>query len=311
MRRRLLLAGVLLTPCARAALAQGEVLREDRDLMGTRVRLMAPGRPADLRPAFDAAWHTMQRLERTYSRFRTDSLVNQLANAAGGPPRVVPNLLVELLAQARHLAQRSQGALDVTVGAYRDWQFSGPGTPTLPSAERLAAQRRLVNWREVEVDGHQVRLARAGMRLDLGALAKLPILEAGLDQLRRHGVRDALVDGGGDVAAMGQLHGRPWQVGVRDPRAPDQLLAQLPIRDAWVVSSGDYERCFVREGRRYHHILDPRSGLPSTGLRGVTLVGADWRQLNGLGTALMVAGAPWVSTLVPPEVKAIVVGPGA
>lgn len=305
MKRRSLLCGLLLAPCTRAAVQQPEVLREERALMGTRVRLMAPGTAADLAPAFQAAWAEMHRLERLYSRFRPDSLVSELARKAGGAPIRVPPLMVELLGQARALSERSHGALDVTVGAYRDWRFDPEADPAVPSAERLAYQRRWVNWREVEVDGGQVRLARSGMRLDLGALAKLPILAAGLQQLRDHGLADALIDGGGDIAAIGQLQGRPWQVGVRDPRAPDQLLAQLPVRDAWVVSSGDYERCFVRNGHRYHHILDPRTGQPSQGLHGVSLVGKDWRALNGLGTALMVSGADSLARLAPAGVQAL------
>lgn len=293
MKRRLLLTGALLAPCTRAAIQAPQVQRQTRALMGTQVRLVVPGPAEDLRPALDAAWAEMSRLERLYSRFRADSLVSRLARQAGAAPLAMPPLMRELLGLGRGLAQRSQGAFDATVGAYRDWHF-GPldgRAPEVPDRQKLAAQRALVNWREIEVDGGQVRLARAGMRLDLGALAKLPILEAGLQQLRQHGVRDALIDGGGDILAIGQLHGRPWRVGVRDPREPDSLLAQLTLQDRWLVSSGDYERCFVHEGRRYHHVLDPRSGLPSHGLRGVSLLGRDWRALAGLGTTLMVTGA--------------------
>lgn len=312
MKRRSWFGSALavLAPACAEAVQQPEVLREERTLMGTRVRLLVPGRATELRPALHAAWSEMARLERQLSRYREDSLLSQLARQAGGAPLVVPPLLADLLRQAKTIAQQSGGALDPTVGAYRDWQFGTPGTQQVPAAERLAAQRRLVDWRGIEVDGNAVRLARAGMRLDLGALAKLPILDAGLQQLRRHGVSDALIDGGGDLAAIGQVQGRPWKVGVRDPLQPERLLAQFALRDAWLASSGDYERCFERDGRRYHHILDPRSGQPSQGVHGVSLIAKDWRALNGLGTALMVAGPSSMPSLLGADPQALLVGDG-
>lgn len=312
MKRRSLFGGALavLAPACAEAARQPEVLREERALMGTRVRLLVPGRRAELRPALDAAWSEMARLERQLSRYREDSLLGQLAQRAGGAPLTVTPLLAGLLVQAKELAERSGGALDPTVGAYRDWTFGEASAAAVPSAERLAAQRRLVDWRGIEIDGRRVRLARAGMRLDLGALAKLPILDAGLQQLRRHGVQDALIDGGGDLVGIGQLFDRPWQVGIRDPLRPQQMLAQFALRDGWLASSGDYERCFERDGRRYHHILDPRSGLPSQGVHGVSLVARDWRAVNGLGTALMVAGPSALPTLLREGAQALMVGAG-
>ena len=107
------------------------------------------------------------------------------------------------------------------------------------------------------------------MRIDLGGIAKLYIIEAGAKALERQGVARALVNGGGDVACFGAM---PWRIAVRDPRAPDTLIGVLSIERGIVASSGDYERYFERDGRRYHHILDPRTGYPSTGVRGVTLV---------------------------------------
>ncbi len=128
------------------------------------------------------------------------------------------------------------------------------------------------------------------MRLDLGGIAKLYILQEGLATLRAHGVRTALVNGGGDVVAMAAPGASPWRVGIRDPRAPAQLLASLELRDGFVASSGDYERFFLRDGRRYHHVLDPRTGYPSDGPRGVTLVGRELQAVNGVGAAAMVLG---------------------
>jgi thiamine biosynthesis lipoprotein len=133
-----------------------------------------------------------------------------------------------------------------------------------------------------------VFLRRAGMRMDLGGVAKLYILEAGVRVLEGSGVARLLLNGGGDVHARSD--GQPWRVGIRDPRSPEKLLGAIELRRGIVASSGDYERYFVRDGRRYHHILDPRTGYPSAGPRGVTLVAERLEAVNGMGVALMVLG---------------------
>lgn len=295
-RRAFAGASVLLAPGW--AQASTELQRETRPLMGTQVRVLVPGRRDDVAPALADCWAQMQRLEALLSRYRTDNPLAALARAAGRSPVAVPPEVLAVLRAARERSEQTGGAFDVTVGAYQDWHFEAGQAPALPTAQRLAEQRRVVDWRAIEIDGTQVLLNRPGMRLDLGGIAKLPILEAGLQALRRHGVRDALVDGGGDIGAMGRLDGRAWRVGLRDPLTPDRMLGVVAVEDGWVASSGDYERGFVQGGRRYHHILDPRTGWPTQGVRGLSLLAQDARALNGLGAALMVrGGAPSVAAL--------------
>ena len=134
------------------------------------------------------------------------------------------------------------------------------------------------------------RLAHPGMSLDLGGVAKLPILQAGVDRLRAHGLERLLLDGGGDVLALAGPADPPWRVGLRDPAQPERLLAVLPLPNGVLASSGDYERQRVVAGRRYHHLLDPRTGYPTEGLHGLSLLGEQVAQVNGLGAAAMVLG---------------------
>ena len=119
----------------------------------------------------------------------------------------------------------------------------------------------------------------------------VPILAAGLEALQAQGVENALINGGGDVVTMGLNQGKAWRIGIRDPRQPSQLLGAVAIEGQGVVaSSGDYERCFERDGQRYHHVLNPRTGWPTTQVHGVALVARDVAAVNGWGTALMVQG---------------------
>lgn len=288
------LACVLLPRAAQALSAQNsQVQRSSAHLMGTQVDLVAVHADGAARArALDAAWSEMLRLSEMMSRYRSASQVSLLARLAGGPALPVAPELMAVLKQSQELNARTNGRFDVTVGAYSDWHFE-PGQPSrLPDDAVLASQRSLVRAKDLHLDSRRgmARLTRAGMRLDLGGVAKLPILQAGLRAMHLHGVDDALVNGGGDVLCSGSLLDRPWRIGLRDPRAPQRLLGVLALRGGVVAASGDYERGFELGGRRYHHILDPRSGQPSRGLRGLALVAKDVDAVNGWGAAMMVAG---------------------
>lgn len=281
----LLVAGWSLYP----GLALARVRRETRVLMGTRVELVLGEPHADEPLAIDAAWTEMQRLERLMSRYRSDSLVSALHRQAGRGSVEAPPELLAVLRQAAALSERTRGDFDISVGAYGGWSFD-TDHPRRPSAQELLEERRLVNHRHVRFEGERVRLARPGMRIDLGGVAKLPILQAGMQVLESHGIRHAMINGGGDVLTRGQLYGQDWRVGLRDPRAPEKLLGVVTLRDGCVAASGDYERTFLQSGRRYHHVLDPRTGWPTEGVRGVVLVARNADTVNGIGASAMVGG---------------------
>lgn len=344
-RRRLglgLLAGALLPGVAtRAAAMPGPDVRPDHaspgprrwraPLMGTVVTVLVDHPDVARREAaLQAAWARMHAQADRLSRFRATSLVSQLAREAGGAPLPVHPEDLPVLQRAVTLARLSGGRFDASVGAYADWDFtpvpgrgSTAGAPRRPDAATLRRQRAFVDPRALEIDAQAgtARLRRAGMRLDLGGVAKLPILLTGLRTLQAHGVGDALIDGGGDVLCSGRCGGRPWRVGLRDPLAPQHLRGALDLPGGGVlVASGDYERGYVQDGRRWHHVLDPRSGMPTQGLHGVLLLGegpdavAAVERLNGWGAAVMVAGAAGAARWLGPGgplqgVPALLAGP--
>ncbi len=293
LSRRHCIAGLGLLSVAgfiRPALARSDVARASQLLMGTRVDLVAQGPKAQL--AIDNALSEMARLQALMSRYRDDSEVAALQRAAGKHSVQVSPETMAVLQQAQSLSRASRGAFDITVGAYDGWSFA-PGQVRLPSSEELRQQSHLVDhhWLELEPATGQARLMRAGMKLDLGGIAKLPILAAGMQVLKQHDLKGAMINGGGDVLTMGQLQGQDWRVGLRDPRAPEQMLGIVSLSDGVIASSGDYERTFVRNGQRYHHVLDPRTGKPTQDVRGVAMVASSIEAVNGLGAAVMVAGS--------------------
>ena len=291
--------------------APPERQQDARPLMGTMVTMTVEGPGASqLGPAMEEAYREMARLSDMMSHYDPNSVVSSINAAAGLRPVAAPPELLQVLRMARVVSVATGGAFDVTVGSLRGWRFGTESAP-VPAAVETQAQRALVDYRQVILDdaAGTVFLARAGMRLDLGGIAKLYILEAGMRTLRRHGIDSAMINGGGDVLVAGTGRVEPWLVGVRDPRAPGRLLGVVAIRDGIVASSGDYERFFEHEGRRYHHILDPRTGLPAEGPHGVTLVADDLATLNGLGAAIMVLGAERGRALIgrTPDLEGLIV----
>lgn len=298
-RRRLLLSlpafacGVVVA----APPVQRDILRITKNLMGTQLEICLQGNDAGvLRRAASAAVQEMERLSQMMSRFHTASVVNALHYASGLRPIPVPPELFSVLRMAKERARLSHGAFDPTVGAYKDWRFDGTFDRS-PGSLQLAQQRLLVNADQLILDPlrQTAFLQKRGMRLDLGGIAKLPILQAGLKIIENMGVENAMLNGGGDVFVKGKLNQQPWRIGLRDPRQPAALLGQIALSDGIVAASGDYERFFFENGQRQHHILNPETGLPTRGPHGLALVAHHTssllRDINGLGTALMVAGS--------------------
>lgn len=275
-------------------------LRERRRLLGTWVKVVvADPRAANAQRAIGQAFDEMNRLAGLMSAFDSHSVVAWINREAGGRPVPVPPEVMAVLGEARRVHRRTGGAFDPTVGRLTAG-LAGTGALRVPDEQEVRAALAHIGLAHLELDERRgtARLDDPSTRLDLGGIAKLPILQAGLDVLEARGVRGALVDGGGDVLASTRDDGRAWRVGVRDPAAPERLLAIVRLRAGVVASSGDYERFVMHEGRRYHHIVEPATGRPTRGIRGVTLVGERVDEVNGLGAAAMVAGPRGAAALL-------------
>jgi thiamine biosynthesis lipoprotein len=226
-------------------------------------------------------WQPASDLSRVNRRAGSDSLTQVRPETA------------TVLAAALDWSERSAGAFDPTVGPLVDvWGFYRE-RGTLPVPAALDSARALVGWQRVlfDPDARTVRLPLAGMRLDLGAIAKGSAVDLGVAALRQAGVPTAMVDLGGNVHAYGTPpEGPSWRVGVRDPRRTDRLLAVLALDSGAVATSGDYERFFVYDGVRYAHILDPRTGRPARGVAGISASARTGLEADVLSTVLFLLG---------------------
>ena len=273
---------------------------DTRPLMGTLVSMTVEGPRRDvLEQGVNDAYREMSRLSDMMNHYNPDSVVSEINRRAGTQPVKAPRELMEVLRMAQRVSERSEGAFDITVGSLNVWRFN-PEKPGIPTPDEIRRALPLVNFRHVILNekNRTVLLQQPGMRIDLGGIAKLYILDAGMQALKQRGIKHAMVNGGGDVAVMGKHRGRPWRIGIRHPRRDDALLGAVELTRGWVVTSGDYERYFFRDGKRYHHILDPRTGYPTEGPQQVTLVADDIVQVNGYSLAIMVRGQDWGRDLI-------------
>ncbi len=143
---------------------------------------------------------------------------------------------------------------------------------------------------DVHLDGDRPRSTNPNVQLDLGGIAKGYAVDLAVDRIRKMGVADAIVDAGGDLRAIGRHGDRPWRIGIRNPRGPGVIASVQTRGDESIFTSGDYERYFTYKGKRYHHIIDPRTGYPSVGATSVTVIDRDAAKADAAATALMIAG---------------------
>ena len=231
-----------------------------------------------------------RRIETKFSRYRDTSVVSEINRNAGRTPVAVDGETDDLVRCALELTDLTGGRFDPTVGVLRRaWDFKAGKVPT---GDEIDALRPLVDASAVSRRERTVFLRRAGMEIDLGGVGKEYAVDRAARLLREEGVRSAVVSFSGDVRTIGSRgDGRPWKVGVVDPRNRNRCrFAVRPLSDAGIATSGDYERGFVKDGVRYHHILDARTGWPARGVASVTVVAATAFRAGCYATASFLLG---------------------
>jgi len=284
-----------------ASSVPGNTLTVQRPLMGTvwKVSVVDHGRTEAARRAIDAVYNELSRIDALMSEWKPASAISQINEAAGKHAVAVPAELRALIERSIHYSEITQGSFDISWrGMANLWHFDD--TFAVPSAEMVARARRNVGYRAIEVDGDRVFLPRAGMSLGLGGIAKGYAVDRAMDVLTRAGFTDALVDGGGDVRVSGTHDGKPWRLGIQDPREPHgNILGTVELGSGTgtpghpnlvLVTSGDYERFRIVNGVRYHHIIDVRTGWPAWSSIAVTVLAANTEQGVVLAKGIFILG---------------------
>ena len=280
--------------------------------MGSEVRVTASVlREPDAIRAFEKVFDEFDRLDRLLSVWHAGSDVSRINSAAGGAPVKVTAETLAVLRTAKQVGEWTAGKFDVTFGALSGlWKFDHDQDNQIPRLADVRARLPDVDYQAVELnlDRGTAFLPRHGMRLHLGGIGKGYAVDRAAAILRADGINDFLIQAGGDLYASGARSNRPWRAAIRDPRA-DRIFAAMNVRDETLSTSGDYERYFIRDGRRYHHILDPDSGEPARGCRSVTIVARQAMLADALSTGVFVLGPQAGMALIEklPDVEGVIV----
>lgn len=246
--------------------------------------------PLAARNIIDSLVAEMQRIDQGMSPYKADSELSKLNRLAAKQPVVISQELFDLLKNAEKIAELSEGAFDITyasVGYQYDYR-----NKQKPSQAQIDQALAAINYRGIVLDqsNNSVRFNHPKIKIDLGGIAKGYAVKNCLALLNTAGVKHGLVSAGGDTGLLGDRRGRPWLVGIKHPRAEQKNAVHLPLANEAISTSGDYERYFVEDGTRYHHIINPKTGKSAWQVVSVSVIGQDPTYVDALSTTIFVLG---------------------
>jgi thiamine biosynthesis lipoprotein len=267
-------------------------VRDARGKMGSQFEITAVHQDAEqAQKAIDAAYAEIDRIEAVISEWRPTSETSAINAAAGDHPVTVSNELFELIRRSLKVSELTGGAFDITwFSVGRLWDMKAAKKP---AAEAIAAALEDTGYRHLVLDPkkHSVFLDRAGTKIGFGAIGKGYAANRAARVLREAGATGGIVNASGDLCAFGKREdGSPWRIGIADPFHKDEAFAYVDLSELAIVTSGDYERYVEIDGKRYSHILDPRTGYPVEELRSVTIICPDAELADALATGVTVLG---------------------
>ena len=302
----------LLLWTALAGVAHAEWITRNEAIMGTRcaVELWSDD-PARGEAAIASVFDDMKRIDRLMSTWKEDTEISKVNREGSLHPVKISKELFRLLQVSVEYSELTHGAFDITyasVGYLYDFKKG-----VHPDPKAIAQALPGINWRHMVLDAKKttVFFTRPGMRIDLGGIAKGYSVDRGIEILQKQGVTRAMVNAGGDTRIIGDRFGKPWVVGVRDPDREGKVFLRLPLSDTAFSTSGDYERYFDEDGKRFHHIIDPKTGDSARKVRSVTVISGTATRTDALTKSVFIMGAEegiaFINTL--PDVDAVVVAP--
>ena len=303
-------AAVVLAGALPAGPATAEWVGGQLDLMGTSVSVELWHEDGAVgRALVDRVLDEYRRVDDGMSTYKADSEISAINAGAYEGAMPVSRELFSLIERSLDLSSRSAGAFDITydsVGYLYDFRAR-----QRPSQAEIHERLGAIDYTHVRLDSGErtIEFARPGVRINLGGIAKGYAVERGATILLEAGVENALLNAGGDTRVLGDRRGQPWIVGIRHPRAAEEVVTRIPLINEAISTSGDYERFFEEDGRRYHHIINPATGTPTEGILSVTVIGPDATLTDGLSTTVFVLGAEAGLEFIDsfPEYEAIIV----
>lgn len=271
--------------------SEGAWLQREEAIMGTSISVVLwSDDAAHGEAAIDAVMAEMHRIDHAMSPHRADSELSRINRDAHTSPVPLSAEMSRLIAKSLAFSAVSNGAFDITYAAVGQLYDYRAGVRPTPAA--LEQARTAVGYQYLMLDeaAQTIRFARPGMRIDLGGFAKGHAVDQAAAILKARGIAHAHVSAGGDSRVIGDHKGRPWSIGIRDPRRPGEMVAVLPLQDVSISTSGDYERFFEVNGERCHHLIDPATGLSPRSVHSVTILADDGLTTEAMSKSLFVLG---------------------
>ena len=278
---------MLLLPVA----ATADWYKQEESIMGTRIAVEFWDEDKHhAKQCAEQVFSEMRRIDALMSPYKPDSELSRLNQQAADEAIQISEEMFILLKKSLRMSQISNGAFDITfssVGHLYDYREG-----IKPSEQEIQESLERINFRHVVLDekNHSVRFARPGVRIDLGGIAKGYAVDNGIAILDKCSIKGGLVSAGGDSRILGDRGNRPWMMGIRHPRKKDAVVVVLPLSNTALSTSGDYERFFIEDGKRYHHIISPKTGKSVTTTWSATVIGPDTTTTDALSTSLFVLG---------------------
>jgi thiamine biosynthesis lipoprotein len=264
-------------------------------LMGNRFEITVVGYDTEwANECIDAAVAEIRRIEELLTTFRESSQTNAINRNAGIQPVKVDKEVFDLISRSLKISFLTQGAFDISYGSINKnlWNFNTSMT-SLPDRKSAKQSVKLINFRNVILDGkdNTVFLKEKGMRIGFGGIGKGYAADRAKSVLKQSGVASGVVNAAGDLTTWGnQANGRPWTIGIADPNIRHHPFSYLSISDMAVATSGNYEKYAVINGKRYSHTIDPKTGLPVSGIKSVTIICPSAELADAMATPVMVMG---------------------
>lgn len=291
----LLTAYCLFTFLSACNINKESIFKKSKILMDTLVTITVVSNSKDsAEKAIDTAFSEIEKLERLSNFYSSDGEITRINKNAGISEVKVSHDILELLEKALYVSENTEGAFDVTIGSVITlYDFHEKIKPEEGSVKKKLS---LVNYRNLIIDRNKstVFLRRKGMLIDLGGITKGYAADKAVETLKKQGIRSGLVSVAGDIKTFGlKPDGRPWKVGIRNPRAKDKdddIMATIELKDMAISTSGDYERFFILADKKYHHLLDPKTGHPAQECRSVSIITNECTFTDAFATGIFMLG---------------------
>ena len=262
------------------------MVKRTRILMGTVVEIQVRGiSETNADAAITGAFDEIKRIDREFSSFDKESSVWEINHSSDSVIKVIPEIY-KIIRLSDSLWEKSGGAFDASLESLTEaWGFNG-NDPSVPDEKKRLNALFCSGWKNIRLLGNNKILRSNAVGFNFGAIAKGYAVDRALEILKENGVKECLVNAGGEIRA----EGNEWIIGVRHPRKENEIIAKLKLNGMSVATSGDYEQFFIKNGKRYDHIINPVTGFPSDDCQSVTVIADNDTEADGLSTAVFVLG---------------------